>query len=109
MYEQVIYLVVGAFLAVVGGFLQSVYNEKKERIKHIRIKREEAYLGYINALLRLRENQDGSIFLKDYFPIYHPIKAQILLYGSERVNKKIKEYDLWLHECCCKTAFLAVT
>lgn len=99
MLEQVIYLLVGAVLAMAGGFLQSWYSNKKERDNHLLEKRENAYLAYIDALLELRETDYGSIDFKSYMPKYNRIKAQLLLYSNSDFRSQMKEYDSWLYEC----------
>lgn len=99
MLEQVIYLLVGAVLAMAGGFLQSWYSNKKERDNHLLNKREDAYLAYIDALLELSETDCGSIDFKAYMPKYNKVKAQLLLYSNNNFRNQIKEYDSCLYEC----------
>jgi hypothetical protein len=99
MDERVIYLFLGGLFTTAGGFFQNWYNKRSERDYNLRIKREEAYLEYIDALLKLKERHDGSIDFRQYQNKYNPIKAKVILYGSDKVKNRIKEYEAWLYEC----------
>ena len=100
MLEQMLFIVIGAVLALGGGFIQSWYNNRKERKSYLLQKREEAYLKYIDALYELREdNMDGSVKFHNYSPKYRNVKPEIALFASKKVIERIKVYESWLEEC----------
>jgi hypothetical protein len=62
MSETLLGVIIGGMLATIGGFIQSWYVKHNENKAYLRSKRDEAYLGYIEALLQLKENQRGEYF-----------------------------------------------
>ncbi len=97
--ETLIGVVIGGILATIGGFIQSWYVTKNENMAYLRMKQEDAYLGYVDALLQLRENQMGVLQFKDYSHKYSIIKSKLKLYGSKSVLDKISKYEELLDEC----------
>ena len=99
MFEELILIIIGAILAVFGGFIERLYSTYKERKIHLNLKREEAYLGYIRALLLIREKADGSVEHKQNFTIINEYRPMVYLYGSLKAVESIKKYEQDLYEC----------
>ncbi len=63
------------------------------------MRREEAYLGYIRALLLIREKDNGSVEYKQYFTILNEYRPMVYLYGSLKAVESVKKYEQDLYEC----------
>lgn len=99
MWEQLIFLFVGALLAIVGGVAQTFFNHKSERKAVLSEKREKAYLGYIDALLKLEvDHRDGTLEFEEYSNNYRKIEGELRLYGSERIKKHVLKFQERLDE-----------
>lgn len=89
MLKELIPVLLGGLLAIAGDGIQtyisagSVAKQKRQEV------RENAYLGYIDALFKIRvENQCGCVKTKEFWESFRGIQAQLRLYGSENaVNK----------------------
>lgn len=99
MSETIIGIILGGILATLGGFIQNWYQARKENKSYIRIKRDEAYLGYIEALLNLKENHTGIVQFGDFNSKYSIVKSKLKLYSSNTVLKEIEKHQDMLYEC----------
>jgi hypothetical protein len=87
-------IVLGAFLATAGGFLQAAISRRGDRKAALKEKREKAYLGYIAALSQLRiDHSNGAVKFNDYEKKHQHVMAELMLYASESAKEKIKTFQ----------------
>ena len=99
MWEHLLFILVGAFLALIGSVVQTIFIRKSERKVVLSERREKAYLGYIDALLKLKIDHDYRLSgFEEFFNNYRKIESELRLYGSERAKKHIKKYQELLDE-----------
>ena len=99
MLEQVPILLAGAFIAIISSIIQAHFIRKNERKAILLEKREKAYLGYIDALLKLKvDHKYNSLIFEEFSSSYRNIEGELRLYGSERVKKHIRKYQERLDE-----------
>ncbi len=99
MSETILSGIVGGILTMLGGFVQNWYATTNQNKAYLREKQHEAYLGYIEALLQVKENQNGQIKFKDYHKKYEIIISKVRMYGSKSVLRKINYFEDLLYEC----------
>ena len=86
MFETLFPVLLGGFLAIIGGAVQSLLsirnNARCARIE----KREDAYLGYIEAILKIKVDYKlGRVIIDGYWDKFQNIQAKLRLYGSKNI------------------------
>ena len=73
---------------------------KAPQLKKHKEARENAYLGYIDALLKIRvDDQYGTVKTQEFWNSFHSIQAKLRLYGSADIIHKAEDFDGHLYEC----------
>ena len=100
MFDILLPVVVGGVIAIAGGAVQGYINHKYEK-KQARIdKREEAYLDYIEALLKIEvDDQFNEVKTTGFWAAYQMAHGKLELYGSEKILKLAREFNWHLQEC----------
>ena len=100
MFETLASVLVGGFLAVIGGALQSYLNTKNNA-RFVRMeKREDAYLGYIKSILEIKiDNKYGGVNTSDYWDKFKIIQAKLRLYSSRNILSMERTFSDGLYEC----------
>lgn len=93
--ENLIAVIVGGVIGIAGGLIQVVMMYKNNIRISLLTKREEAYLTYIEALLKIKVDDLEVVHYTKFFPIYHEAEAKLQLYGSDN----IKDMDIKLRDC----------
>ena len=93
-------VLLGGLLAIAGGAIQSYITTKNDAKQKRNESREKAYLGYIDALLKIRvDNQYGTVKTKEFWESFHGIQANLRLYGSKSINNKAQNFEEHLYDC----------
>lgn len=93
-------VLLGGVLAIAGGALQSLLTAKSTAKQKRNEAREDAYLGYIDALLKIKvDDQYGTVKSKEFLESFRGIQARLRLYGSKNIIHKAEDLDGHLYEC----------
>lgn len=80
--------------ASIAPYSQSTAKQKRNEA------REDAYLGYIDALLKIKvDDQYGTVKSKEFLESFRGIQARLRLYGSKNIIHKAEDLDGHLYEC----------
>ena len=64
------------------------------------MKREESYLEFIHALLKIEvDDQFDEVHTHDFWPIFNEAQAKLNLYGSEKIIQLTREFQWHLQDC----------
>lgn len=100
MIETLLPVVVGGLIGIAGGVGQALVSSKNEIRQHRLMKREEAYLEFINALLKIEvDYQFDEVHTHDFWPIFNEAQAKLNLYGSKEIIQLTREFQWHLQEC----------
>lgn len=99
MFDTLFPVLLGGFLAIIGGAIQS-YLSIHTNARTARIgKREEAYLGYIEALMKIEVRESGVVKTDNYWNKFQIVQAKLRLYSSKNILNLEKEFADALYEC----------
>ena len=100
MLDTLLPVIVGGLIAIAGGVGQAIIGLKNEIKQQRLIKREEAYLEFINALLKIEvDYQFDEVHTHDFWPIFNAAQAKLNLYGSKEIIQLSREFQWHLHDC----------
>lgn len=98
--NEMLLVILGGVLAIAGGALQSFLTAKSTAKQKRNEAREDAYLGYIDALLKIKvDNQYGRVKSQEFLESFRGIQARLRLYGSKNIIHKADDLDGHLYEC----------
>ena len=100
MFEILLPVIVGGLIAIAGGVVQAILSSKNS-LKQQRIaKREEAYLEFIDALLRVTvDYQFNEVNSNGFWTILKAANAKLNLYGSKKIIELSQEFQAHLEDC----------
>lgn len=100
MLTEMLLVLLGGVLAIAGGAIQTFITAKSAAAQKHKEARENAYLGYIDALLKIRvDDQYGTVKTQEFWSLFHSIQAKLRLYGSADIIHKAEDFDGHLYEC----------
>ena len=90
----------GGVFAIAGGAIQTFITAKSAAAQKHKEARENAYLGYIDALLKIRvDDQYGTVKTQEFWESFRGIQAKLRLYGSVNIIHKAEDFEGHLYEC----------
>ena len=100
MVETLLPVVIGGLIGIAGGVGQAWISSRNELKQQHLVKREEAYLAFVDALLKIKvDNQYDEVDTDDFWPIFHAANAKLNLYGSQRIIELSRKFQWHLQEC----------
>lgn len=100
MFETLLPVVIGGVIGIVGSVGQASISSRNELKRQHIANREEAYLAFVDALLKIKvDDEDSEIDTNDFWPIFYAANAKLNLYGSRRIVKLSREFQWHLQEC----------
>ena len=100
MVETLLPVVIGGLIGIAGGVGQSWISSRNELKRQHRIKREEAYLAFVDALLKIKvDDQYNEVDTDDFWPIFHAANAKLNMYGSQSIIELSRQFQWHLQEC----------
>ena len=100
MLTEMLLVLLGGLLAIAGGAIQTFITAKSAAAQKHKEARENAYLGYIDALLKIRVNdQYGTVKTQAFWESFRGIQAKLRLYGSVDIIHRAEDFEGHLYEC----------
>lgn len=100
MLTEMLLVLLGGVLAIAGGAIQTFITAKSAAAQKHKEARENAYLGYIDALLKIRvDDQYGTVKTQEFWESFRGIQAKLRLYGSVNIIHKAEDFEGHLYEC----------
>lgn len=100
MLEEIIPVIIGGLLALAGGTIQSYITVKNVTNQKRNEARENAYLSYIDALLKIRvDDEYGRVKTKEFWESFCNVQAKLRLYGSKNIINESQNFEGHLYEC----------
>lgn len=100
MLAEMLLVLLGGVLAIAGGAIQTFITAQSTTTQKHKDARENAYLGYIDALLKIRvDDQYSTVKTQEFWESFHGIQAKLRLYGSVDIIHKAEDFESHLYEC----------
>lgn len=100
MLTEMLLVLLGGVLAIAGGAIQTLITAKSAAVQKHKEARENAYLGYIDALLKIKvDDQYGTVKTQEFWNSFRSIQAKLRLYGSADIIHKAEAFEDHLYEC----------
>ena len=97
--KELAFVCIGGVVGVMDGVDQSAFALKKDLKQQRMLKREDAYLSFILALLSVVvDDSRDKVLASEFWPISRDAQARIYLYGSKKQLNCYKIFNgIWMN------------
>ena len=99
MFDNLLPVAIGGLIAILGNVIYNWQNSRTRFKQTQQSKKEEAYLMYVDALLKIKVDDEGMMQYKEFFPTLNKANAHLQVYGSKAIIEENKDLLEYLEEC----------